>query len=144
MKKTKEPMSLAKYMLWSNIVVGVLRVAFAVIGCIPVEPLYTFASTLLFVSSIIELSLLKRNTDIMDELALQNLNNAKSRAGDITSLALTIFVFFGIALYSYFSLSNAVVNPEYEWLRLLILIPYFFFGIKNIATGVIFRKLEEE
>lgn len=144
MKKTKEPMSLSKYMLWSNIIVGILRVSFAVIGCIPSKNLYTFASVLLVVSSFIELSLLRRNTDVMDELALQNMNAAKSRAGDITCLSLTIFVFIGIALDAYFSLTDTLLNFDYNWIQLLILIPYFFFGIKNIATGVIFRKLEEE
>lgn len=144
MKKTKEPMSLSKYMLFQYVIVGSLRMIFSIFGFVPNKKVVFIGILFIFASSIVQLVLFKTDRDKIDELAEINLHEARSDAASLTGIAATIFAFFILLIKLINPLNEFILSLELDWLYILISCSYFFLGLFDVITGIKFRKFEEE
>ena len=85
----------------------------------------------------------KRDKEPSDEMAIYNLLNAKSKARQLTLLfTATIVVFALIADLFKLQVLNFIFSSNIMLSSILFSTFTFYYGLENILTGVIFKRLE--
>lgn len=140
----KKPLSLSSKMLWGGIIIGILRVAFGIIGCFESVNIRFIATLFLVFSAVIQVVLFKVKSEEDDEMSESYLKEAKSTASDILNIIILCLITVLLIASVFIDTKEITKRLSVDILNLAIHIPYIFIGIKDIMTGTIFRKLEAE
>ena len=137
-------MKIATKFLWLYAVTGILRIIFGFLGCINNGSLRVFAVFFLLISSFIQLIFTTIDSEKSDEMSENNLKEAKYRTSNITRIIIlcTLTVILGISRFPFATSFMNLLSDD--WTIMLFYSAYVVFGIEDIITSIIFRKLEAE
>lgn len=132
----KNEMRVGTQLFLGKTVAGLLWIGAGVSGCFRSIAGSIVSIGFLLLAAIIATILLKARAERSDEMARQNLMEAKSKTRDIMHM---LYCVLAVAAASALGLLKDI---DVSWPRMVSQLFFVLMGVQDLLTGIIFRKLE--